>query len=184
MINDCVKFVIQSLSNSSRSFKRLLVILTDVTCCILTTWLAFYLRLGEFVRLDNEFMRPVFLSVILALPIFSATGLYREIFRYSGWPAVIAVGRAIGLYGLIYASVVTAIGLEETPRTIGMIQPLLLFFAVVGSRVLACFVLGSNFSGNSLKSPIRRALIYGAGSAGRQLATALNASHEIQAVGF
>jgi len=184
IINSLLNVSAKSLLRLPRPVKRFLVIVVDVCFCILATWIAFYLRLEEFVRLNNELARPVFLTVILAVPIFATTGLYREIFRYSGWPAVLAVGRAIALYGLIYASVVMAIGLDGTPRSIGMIQPLLLFFFVAGSRVLARYFLGSDFSNNPRKDKVPRALIYGAGSAGRQLANALTAGHEIRAVGF
>jgi FlaA1/EpsC-like NDP-sugar epimerase len=34
-------------------------------------------------------------SVALALPVFITSGLYRAIFRYSGLPAMVAVGRAM-----------------------------------------------------------------------------------------
>lgn len=167
-----------------RSVKCSIVILVDVFFCILTTWLAFYLRLGEFVKLDRDLASPVVLSVILVLPIFAAMGLYRAIFRHSGWPAIVAVGRAIILYGLAYVSIVMVIGLDRTPRTIGVIQPLLLFFAVAGSRVLASYYLSSMFAESSQKNAARRSLIYGAGSTGRKLAAALNAGHEIRAIGF
>ena len=45
-------------------------------------------------------------SVALALPIFVVSGLYRAIFRYSGWPAMISVSRAMGAYSLLYASAI------------------------------------------------------------------------------
>ena len=103
----------------SRPTKRIIALSIDVCLCILATWLAFYLRLDEFVNIDNELARPALLSIALALPIFAATGLYRAIFRYSGWPAIEAVGRAMTLYGLIYMTIVMAVGLDGTPRTIG-----------------------------------------------------------------
>lgn len=80
----------------------------DFSLCILTVWLAYYLRLEEFISFTRDgfwvegMMRATVASVILALPIFIMTGLYRAIFRYSGWPALLAVARAIGLYGLFY----------------------------------------------------------------------------------
>jgi FlaA1/EpsC-like NDP-sugar epimerase len=36
------------------------------------------------------------------------------------------VARAIGTYGLLYASIFTAIGISGVPRTVGIIQPILL----------------------------------------------------------
>ena len=174
----------QPIVSLPRAIKRAVAITVDICLCILATWLAFYLRLDTFVALTDDLTRPVILSIMIALPIFAATGLYRAIFRYSGWPAILTVGQAMVLYSLIYMSVVMAIGLDGTPRTIGVLQPLLLFFAVAGSRLLARFWLGSTYQARVHKDTLPRALIYGAGVAGRQLTGALNAGFEMQAVGF
>lgn len=168
----------------SRNTKRLVVLSVDICLCVLATWLALYLRLDEFVAIDGDFARPVFLSVVLAIPIFAAAGLYRAIFRYSGRAVIIAVGRAITLYGLIYLTIVMSLTIEGTPRTVGIIQPLLLFFAVAGSRLFAGFWLGGvNRSGKSGDS-LSRVIIYGAGSAGRQLVEALSNGYKMRVIGF
>lgn len=167
-----------------RSIKRLIALSVDICLCVLATWLAFYLRLGEFVTISNELGRPTLISIIIVLPIFAATGLYRAIFRYSGWPAIQAVARAMSLYGLIYMTTVMVVGIEGTPRTIGLIQPLLLFFAVAGSRLLARFWLGGVYRTQEQKQGSPRVIIYGAGSAGRQLASALASGDEMQIIGF
>jgi FlaA1/EpsC-like NDP-sugar epimerase len=162
----------------------------DISLCILTVWLAFYLRLGEFVSLSyntpwaSGLLSAAGISVVLALPLFIVSGLYRAIFRYSGWPAMMAVSRALAVYGLLYASVITAMGISGVPRTVGLIQPLLLFFAVGGSRALARFWLGGTYRSHLKVAALPKALVYGAGSAGRQLVSALSNSYEMRVVGF
>lgn len=168
----------------SRTSKRFVALSVDVCLCILATWLAFYLRLDEFVNINNDVARPAFWSIALALPIFAAFGLYRAIFRYSGWPAITLVGRALTVYGLMYVTIVMAVGLDGTPRTIGVIQPLLLFFGVAGSRLLARFWLGGSYRIKRQKESLPRAAVYGAGSAGRQLAGVLGNGYEMQVIGF
>jgi FlaA1/EpsC-like NDP-sugar epimerase len=77
--------------------KRSIVLLLDAALCVFTVWLAFYLRLGNFVPLSGPAVWPALASVVLALPIFITSGLYRAIFRYSGLPAMVAVARAMVL---------------------------------------------------------------------------------------
>lgn len=167
-----------------RPTKRIIALSIDIGLCVLTVWLAFYLRLGEFIFLSGQPFWAVAISLAFALPIFIVLGFYRAIFRYSGFSVMFAVSRAMGVYGLLYASIVTAIGIEGIPRTIGLIQPLLLFFAIGCSRALACYWLGGKYQSRLQVAALPRALVYGAGSAGRQLVSALENSFEIRVVGF
>ena len=167
-----------------RPAKRLVALSVDLGLCILTVWLAYYLRIGEFVVLSGAALWAVGASIGIALPIFVVSGLYRAIFRHSGWPALLAVARAVGIYGLLYASIFTAIGVAGVPRTVGIIQPILLLLFVGASRALARVWLGDQYL-SILKHATRpKVLIYGAGSTGRQLVAAMANSHEMQVVGF
>ena len=167
-----------------RLVKRFVVLAVDTALCVFTVWLAYYLRLGEFVSMSGNTLFAALSSICTALPIFLVSGLYRAIFRYSGWPALLAVARAIGIYSLIYASIFTAIGIKDVPRTIGIIQPILLLLFVGASRATARIWLGNQYQ-SILKFASRpKVLIYGAGSSGRQLAAAINNSPEMQVIGF
>ena len=164
--------------------KRFVVLAVDTALCVLTVWLAYYLRLGEFVALSGNAFLAAVVSVGLALPVFILSGLYRAIFRYSGWPALLAVARAIVVYGIIYASVFTAVGVQDVPRTVGIIQPILLLLFVGASRALARVWLGDQYQSILRHGSRPKVLIYGAGRTGRQLAAAMNNSPEMRVAGF
>lgn len=167
-----------------RSIKRLVVLLVDAGLCVLSVWLALYLRLGFFVSFSGQTVWAVIASVMLALPIFVASGLYRAIFRYSGLPAMVSVARAMLLFGVVFSAIFTFWTVEGVPRTVGLIQPLLLLLLVGASRAVARVWLGGMYQQQIRKAFLPQALIYGAGDAGRQLASAMANSPEIRVVGF
>ena len=167
-----------------RPVKRGVVLALDSGLCVLSVWLAFYLRTGEWVSLAGPALWAVLVSLVLALPIFITSGLYRAIFRYSGMPAMVAVGRASLLYGTAFAAIFTFGGVDGVPRTIGLIQPILLLLMVGASRAAARVWLGGLYHLQLRKAALPQALIYGAGRAGRELASAMANSPEIRAVGF
>lgn len=168
----------------SRSAKIGVVLCVDASLCVLSVWLAYYLRLGEFITLHDTPLIAAGASIFLALPIFIISGLYRAIFRYSGWPALMSVAKAITIYGLIYASIFTVIGISGVPRTVGIIQPILLLLFVGASRALARLWLGEQYQNLIKRANRPKVLIYGAGVSGRQLARAMSGSQEMQIAGF
>ena len=167
-----------------RVIKRLIVLAVDASLCILTIWVSFYLRLGEFVPLSGSAFWAAIASCAIALPIYVSFGLYRAIFRYSGWPSLLTVAKASLLYGLLYAAIFTAIGVAGVPRTLGLIQPILLLLAVGLSRALARLWLGGLYQAQLQQGALPQVLIYGAGTSGRQLAAAMANNLEMRVAGF
>jgi FlaA1/EpsC-like NDP-sugar epimerase len=167
-----------------RPIKRGVALGVDVGLCVLTVWLAFYLRLGTFLPLSGLPLSPMLVSVVLALPLFITSGLYRAIFRYSGMPAMMAVVRAMLLYCVAFAAIFTFYSVDGVPRTVGLIQPLLLLLFVGASRAAVRIWLGGLYYQHLRKAALPQILIYGAGSAGRQLASAIASSHEMRVIGF
>jgi len=167
-----------------RPIKRGVALGVDAGLCVLTVWLAFYLRLGTFLPLSGSPLLPMLASVVIALPLFITSGLYRAIFRYSGMPAMMAVVRAMLLYCVAFAAIFTFYGVDGVPRTVGLIQPLLLLLFVGASRAAVRIWLGGLYYQHLRKAALPQVLIYGAGSAGRQLASAMASSHEMRVIGF
>jgi FlaA1/EpsC-like NDP-sugar epimerase len=174
----------KSILNLPRFAKQIIAIIVDIGLCILSTWFAFYLRLDQFISIQGSALTAVMVCVALALPIFWLLGLYRTIFRYSGLSIMFSVSIALLVYGFLYFSVFGVYGVTGIPRSIGILQPMLLFFAVISSRLFMKYLLGGNYTFKDKSHFLKKALVYGAGSAGRQLVSALANSNELKVVGF
>jgi FlaA1/EpsC-like NDP-sugar epimerase len=167
-----------------RPIKQTLALILDALLCLASLWLALALRLETLIPLVKVHFTPVMVSVAMALPIFFAFGLYRSVFRYSGARALRAIALACGIYGAAFLVVVVLIHLPEVPRSVGITQPMILFLLVGGSR----WLVRALFRGQIGRSPDDalwpRVLIYGAGEAGRQLASNLGSAPGWKLLGF
>jgi len=177
----------QRVLDFPRYIKRLIALIFDSLCSIGAVYLAFLLRLGDTQFLEGDhwqFGIACWISVLLTIPVFVRFGLYRAIFRYSGSFAVLSVLKAIAVYASLYMLVITVYSMPGIPRTVGAIQPLVLFFLISGSRGVVRLWLGGGYKDRAIRRALPKSLIYGAGVAGRQLAAALENSFETRVVGF
>jgi FlaA1/EpsC-like NDP-sugar epimerase len=173
-----------NILNLPRFVKKIIAIIFDLSLCVLCTWFAFYLRLDQFISIKGVGLTAAMVSVALALSVFWLFGLYRTIFRYSGLSIMTTVSFALLMYGLLYFSVFGVYGVKDIPRSIGILQPMLLFFAVVSSRLFIKYLLGDNYFFKNRSFFSKNILVYGAGSAGRQLVSSLENNSELNVVGF
>nr|WP_299912238.1 nucleoside-diphosphate sugar epimerase/dehydratase [Sphingomonas bacterium] len=158
--------------------------LVDAGLCATTAYLSVFLRLGFLPDRETPIGVVIAVSIFIALPIFRAAGLYREIFSQSGLQGIVGIGRACLLYAIPFAIVFTYVSIWGIPRTVGLIQPILLFVCVASSRVFARYWLGNVVTGAPRLAHKRRVILYGAGAAGRQLAGAIAPSPDMQVVGY
>tara|TARA_B110000238_G_scaffold83617_1_gene91990 strand:+ start:676 stop:2589 length:1914 start_codon:yes stop_codon:yes gene_type:complete len=178
-----MKKFLNSILSLHRYSKRTIAIITDIGLCTLCTWLAFTLRLEEFILFKNFNFYPAFVSIIIAIPVFWLFGLYRTIFRYTGLSIILNILASTFVYGLFYFLIVGFYGIQGVPRSIGVIQPMLLFFGIIGSRLAIKYILTGNYSFKKSFNK-KNVLVYGAGESGRQLVTALENSLEFKVVAF
>lgn len=174
----------QAILGLSRAKKRSLAMFVDCVLCVATVSIAYWVRLDYWHRPSGTQWLSYILALAFSIPIFARMGLYRAIFRYAGWGALVSVVKACAIYAVLYFLLFSVIGIKGIPRTVGVIQPALLFIAVGSTRWFARFLLGGGGSLLFLGHKRRRVLVFGAGAAGRQLTAALAFGSEMQVVGF
>ncbi len=174
----------------SRPTKAGILIATDMVFVVFALWTAFSLRLGlPYEPQDGQWLLFSIVPV-LAIPVFMKLGLYRAIIRYIGGRALWAIFQAVTLYALIFTGMVFLLGpkIGLVPRTVPFINWLVLMLFVGGSRFIARWWLSEAYSqlGGMVARDCRSkaVIIYGAGYAGVQLASALDCGQEFKPVAF
>ncbi len=165
-----------------RALKRAVVVALDVLMALLATWLAFTLRLDAWHWPSGAQWWVYGLAPLLAVPIFIRFGLYRAIFRYTGQAALRATGLAVLVYGALLLGLLLWQRWPGVPRSLGVLQPLVFLLLVGASRAFARFWLAD--LGQARKNADGRLLIFGAGTAGVQTATAMAVSGQFVVLGF
>ena len=79
------------LDELSRRKKQAIAVIADVVMLPVALWCAFALRLGEFNPEVVEFWPAFVVCVCIAIPVFGKLGLYRQVIRYMGNHAMLAV---------------------------------------------------------------------------------------------
>lgn len=166
--------------------KQAIIASTDTILLLIALWGAFSLRLGEFYLPDSRVLAALFLPIpFLAIPIFIQFGLYRAIIRYIGLKALWAVVQAATLYAIVWGLLIVFTRIEGVPRSVVLINWLVALLFIGGTRMVARWWLSGVITERKANGPSRtKVVIYGAGSAGVQLATALSYSSEYKPVAF
>ena len=174
----------------SRSVKRNILILADALLIIVSIWVSFSLRLGEWYwptgGFENMITWLILVSPIIAIPIFNLLGFYRFILSLFGTSATWSVLQAVSLFALLWGLLAVLSGVQGIPRSVVLINLMVALISIGGFRFLASWVIKrvQSSDGDNQFTTKLRVLIFGAGEAGRQLAVGLSQSREYQLYGF
>jgi FlaA1/EpsC-like NDP-sugar epimerase len=167
-----------------RWVKQFAAMLIDVVCGLLATWLAFSLRLDEWHALIAEQKMAYILAVALSIPIFFQYGVYKTVLRFTGAHTLALMSKAVGIYGVLYFTAIFMLASPYIYRSIGLVQPIIMFLLMALARVAASLALGFRSYGNNGRPVLGTLLIYGAGHSGMQIASALRQSGQYFLAGY
>lgn len=170
---------IHHLWNLSRPTKRFISILIDTLFIVMAFYVSYWVRIGGVVPLGSSSAVYVLIGTwVSTIVVFSKLGLYRAILRYLTFHALAVVSLGT-LFSACMVAILAFYFDASIPRSIPIIYGAFLCLLSGGSRlVIRVLVNEANSKGK------KRVLIYGAGSAGRQLALALRSSETHKVVGF
>jgi len=182
--------VLDTFINLSRRNKKLVMLGVDSVLLVAVILLSFSLRLGYFYLPEGILVYwVVYGAPIVAIPIFMRFGLYRAVIRYIGFKELWAVVQAVSLYALVLGVIGYRVAdwymtdVESVVSSVILINWLLSIVAIGGSRMIGRWLL-SEIGTRKNTAGSTHVVIYGAGSAGRQLSIALTQSNEYKMAAF
>lgn len=173
----------------SRRLKAAMLISADIMFVLFGLWGAFSLRWGEYYQPVGKIWYLFVVAPMCAVPIFIRLGLYRAIIRYIETRALWTIMQATTLYAMIFAFFLYESGIKNVPRTVSLLNWLIILLLVCSSRFFARWWLADVYflpnEDNKLREHSKKnVVIYGAGNAGAQLASALVNGGQFRTVAF
>jgi len=121
-------------------------------------------------------------SPLLGVLIFFYYGIYKEIIRYIGFDSLWIIFKAVSVYALIWCIFAELLELQRIFGLVFIANWSLTLIAIIGSRVFGRWFFTYSISNGQPSS--KNVIVYGAGTAGRQLVIALSHASEYNPVAF
>ena len=149
------------LSNLSRLSKQLIMIFTDSLLLILILWASYLIRLDQWYLPKDDTFRLLLAAPIIGIPIFSKFGLYKSVVRHIDIKSLWFLFLAVSFYALTWGLFSSFMRddfirergflIEAFPRSVIIINWLVILILILGSRVFARWVLGTDEINNKSK---------------------------------
>ncbi|MFL7023334.1 polysaccharide biosynthesis protein [Enterovibrio norvegicus] len=172
--------VLSFILGLSRIYKRLISVFIDLIFVVSSFYAAYWVRIGSIERVHSENTLYILgATALITIAVFTKLGLYRAVLRYMTFHAlaVIGVGTIISAFSVSILAFYFQTGI---PRSVPIIYATFLYLLCSGSRLVIRSVVVSRAGRRNRKN----VLIYGAGTAGRELALALKNSESYRVVAF
>ena len=174
--------MINLILNISRIYKIIIAIICDILISFISTWIAFSLRLEQFYFIDKSNLQIYFFPALFLILIFYFFKIYSSLFRYIDKFFIIKISKCILIYGVIFLSAIFFLKSYYLPRSIGILQPLILLILILSQRALVSSII-LNFTQHK-HIQLEPSLIYGVNESTINLLKILKQSHIYKVLGF
>lgn len=165
----------------SRMQKRLLILLLDAIMLPILLWVSLSLGKNHPMMPKGDEWTIFVLSIAIAFPVFINLGLYRAVLRYFRNQTITTILMATLIATIVWALTVKLVGLADLTKSGVILYWLTTFTFIAASRLQIQQWLYGNKNRQDLSKHI---YIYGAGVAGSQLASLLEADSAYVVEGF
>ena len=170
--------------------KLLIAVIHDAVMSVLALLFSIALRFDGF-SLSSEFhpylLKLIILTPIIQVPLFYIMGVYKGLWRYSSTPDLIKVIKsAVFASGILYFSFYLLFRLDQIPRSLPIIQTIILISLMGGGRLIYRIVRDSREYGAYVSKGRDKLLIIGAGDGGERLFREIrkNPTLNLHVIGF
>ncbi len=163
--------------------KKILYSLIDAFLVVLAVALSLALLDVHFSDYSKSVQALMWLSPVIAVVVFNLFGLHDSVIRYLSLKSVFTVVKSVTLFVLIWAAILW-LAPGQVSSSIPILVWLCMMVFVVGSRVLRSWQFAYFGDGYGINAAQKNVLIYGAGTAGVQLATLLSYGNKHIPCGF
>lgn len=170
--------IIGSFLESSRAIKRLISIGFDSIVILFSVVLALDISIPNYNISELNNHSYLIVTLVASVAIFAKVGFYRAILRYMGLKALFTVALGIALSSLIFTVSCVYFSIPINAISVLLYWSFSLV-AIGGARLITIAYIRSNLSLSH-----RVVAIYGAGSAGRQLARAISQSNQYKIAAY
>ena len=174
--------MVNLILNAPRIYKIIIAIICDILITFISTWIAFSLRLEQFYFIDKSNFQIYFFPALFLILIFYFSKIYSSLFRYIDKFFIIKISKCILIYGVILFSAIFFLKLHYLPRSIGILQPLILLILILSQRALVSSVILNFTQLRHIQS--EPSLIYGVNESTINLLKILKQSHIYKVLGF
>ncbi len=170
--------IISFFINFNRASKTAFLMIADYLILVLSFWSSLSIRSNSFFILSSETFMLVLISPLISVPIFYFFGLYNSMTRYTSYQSIRVIILGVSIYTTLWFMLLLYIGIFEKPYDFLIINWISTIFLIGGVRILIRWLLTAEESSST------KIVIYGAGSAGIQLKSAIEYNPSIKVSGF